>query len=87
MPNFDKYTIHMYGGPQGPSFASNPPIRARIELWSGNSGVGTINFYAGGTRIPEDVEYSGGKVDMQLPLSTSKSVVDMLRNEQPVQIY
>ena len=58
--------------------------RAVIILGGASGSAGTIEFHDDGGTLPAATE-SGGKIDAHMPLSRLASVLDLLRNEAPVQ--
>jgi hypothetical protein len=82
MAQVDSYSVLFYGSPSG--YQTN---RAQIQL-SGPGGqtVAWVRFNDPGQFFEEDYE-SGGIIRMHLPSTMFASVMDVLRNEDPVHIY
>ena len=82
--NIDTYAIRMLGGPGGANIPNIVGVRAQIFLFP-DSGVdvNTISFYEPPHAIPDESENS----HMHLPFACFDSVVDMLRNEQPIELF
>jgi hypothetical protein len=79
MPAFDRYSIRIYGGPDGLS-----GLRAAIYLSEGPEGRAWIYFHKSGDPVPADLETPTGFIVMRLPEERFDSVVDLLRNEEPL---
>jgi hypothetical protein len=76
------YSVLIYGSPSG--YQTN---RAQIQLTGNNGNVlAWIRFNDPGQFFEED-KVQNGIIHMHLPSSMFDSVMDMLRNEQPLQIY
>ncbi|WP_128003572.1 hypothetical protein [Piscinibacter defluvii] len=82
MAAVSKYHILVYGGPDG--YQTN---RAQIALY-GTSGstIAYVRFNDPGMAFEADAS-AGGIIKMHLPSTMFQSVLDILRNEKPVQIY
>ena len=82
MPLVENYSVLFYGGPQG--YQTN---RAQIQL-SGQDGksVAWLRFNDPGMAFEDDYE-EGGIIHMHLPSSMFHNVLDVLRNEKPIDIY
>lgn len=81
MPVVTEYHILIYGGPSG--YQTN---RSQIQLSRKGKTVAWVRFNDPG--MPFENDYiSGGIIRMHLPSSMFHSVVDILRNEKPVNIY
>lgn len=77
-----KYSVIFYGSPQG--YQTN---RAQIALFdAGGTVVGYLRFNDPGMYFENDRQ-TDGKVYMHLPSTMFQSVVDVLRNEDPIYIY
>jgi hypothetical protein len=76
------YSILFYGSPDG--YQTN---RAQIQL-SGANGqtLAWVRFKDPGMTFDADYE-SGGIIRMHLPSAMFQSVLDVLRNESPINIY
>jgi hypothetical protein len=76
------YDVLFYGGPNG--YLSN---RAQIRLYdTDHATLVRLRFRDPGLVLPADAE-SFGVWHMYLPSSMFQSVLDVLRNEGPVQFY
>jgi hypothetical protein len=77
-----KYHVLVYGSPEG--YQTN---RAQIALY-GSTGatIAFVRFNDPGMAFEADSD-SGGIIKMHLPTTMFQSVLDVLRNEDPVQIY
>jgi hypothetical protein len=82
MPAVSSYSILFYGGPDG--YQTN---RAQIQLSdaSGNT-LAWIRFNDPGMFFEPDSN-EGGIIRMHLPSAMFQSVLDVLRNEEPISIY
>ena len=80
---FDRYEIKIFGG--------NKERVGLLMCYSGESFVGRIDFYAEGTTIPQDYLWHpnpvGEYVVLQMPMNRFESVVSIVRNEKPLQLY
>lgn len=81
MPNVSNYKVFFYGGPDG--YQTN---RAQIVLYDGGNIVAYIRFNDPGMSFETDSE-SGGKIFMYLPSDMFANVLDVLRNEKPINVY
>lgn len=81
MANITHYKLLIYGGPDG--YMTN---RAQFELWDGANIVGYIRFNDPDEVIETDT-MDGTVVLMYLPVSMFQNVLDILRNETPLNIY
>ncbi len=82
MPLVDSYGVLVYGGPDG--YQTN---RAQIELHGSNGQtVAWVRFNDPGMDFESDYE-SDGIIRMHLPSTMFDGVLDVLRNEEPVNIY
>ena len=76
------YSILVYGSPSG--YQTN---RAQIQLKDKNGQVAAwIRFNDPGQFFEDDYE-SNGIIRMHLPSTMLESVIDVLRNEEPIYIY
>jgi hypothetical protein len=76
------YDVLFYGGPEG--YGSN---RAQIRVYDADGHtLVRVRFRDPGLTLPDDAEYSG-VWHMYLPSSMLQSVLDVLRNESPIQFY
>jgi hypothetical protein len=79
--NVTSYHILIYGSEQG--YQTN---RAQIQLSNGNTVVAWLRFNDSGMVFEADSNV-GGIIKMHLPSSMFQSVVDILRNEKPINVY
>jgi hypothetical protein len=79
--NVTSYHILIYGSEQG--YQTN---RAQIALYDGGKIVAYVRFNDPSMVFEADSD-SGGIIWMYLPSSMFQSVVDILRNEKPINIY
>ena len=75
------YKVLFYGGPDG--YQTN---RAQIELEGPSGTVAWVRFNDPGMLFEADYQ-SDGIIRMHLPSAMFQSVVDVLRNEKPIQVY
>ena len=75
------YHILIYGSAQG--YQTN---RAQIQLKNGNTVVAWIRFNDPDMVFEADSN-TGGIIKMHLPSTMFQSVLDILRNEKPINIY
>jgi hypothetical protein len=80
MARVEKYHVLFYGSPEG--YMNK---RAQIALFEGGDIVGFIRFHDPGMPFPDERE-SDGKVFMHLPSDMLGAVIDVLRNERPIDI-
>lgn len=80
MANVTGYKILVYGSPEG--YQGN---RAQIALYEGDAVIGFVRFHDDGQDFPAD-EKQGDKVVMHLPAAMFGSMVDLLRNEEPLEL-
>ena len=82
MPAVSSYSVLFYGSPQG--YQTN---RAQIQLSdAAGKTVAWIRFNDPGMYF-EDDGFDGGIIKMHLPSAMFQSVLDVLRNEKPVNVY
>jgi hypothetical protein len=81
MPLVDSYNVVFYGGPDG--YQTN---RAQIELQGSGQTVAWVRFNDPGMDFEADYE-SNGIIRMHLPSTMFDGVLDVLRNEEPINIY
>lgn len=81
MANVTSYSILVYGGPDG--YQTN---RSQIQLMNGNTVVAWLRFNDPGMAFEAD-SMLGDIIRMHLPTSMFQSVLDILRNEKPLNIY
>jgi hypothetical protein len=81
MVNVTAYQILIYGSPQG--YQTN---RAQIGLYDGSKVVAYVRFNDPGMVFEDDSE-ENGIIKMHLPSTMFQSVIDILRNEKPLNVY
>jgi hypothetical protein len=81
MVNVTAYQILIYGSPQG--YQTN---RAQIALYDVNKVVAYVRFNDPGMVFEDDSE-ENGIIKMHLPSTMFQSVIDILRNEKPLNVY
>ncbi len=81
MANVTSYSILIYGGPDG--YQTN---RAQIQLQNGSTVVAWLRFNDPGMTFETD-DKLGSIIRMYLPSTMFQSVLDILRNETPLNIY
>jgi len=81
MPEVTSYHVLVYGSPSG--YQTN---RSQITLYNGNTVLAYVRFNDPGMTFENDY-ISGGIIRMHLPSSMFLSVVDILRNEKPINVY
>jgi len=81
MANVTQYHILFYGGDDG-----YRDCRAQIGLNDGDNNLGYVRFHDSGMPFPSDSQ-SGGQIIMHLPSSMFKNVLNVLRNEKPIDFY
>lgn len=82
MAEVTKYHILVYGSPEG--YQTN---RSQIALY-GTAGttIAYVRFNDPGMVFENDTN-SGGIITMHLPSTMFQPVLDILRNEKPIQVY
>jgi hypothetical protein len=82
MANVANYHVLVYGTPDG--YQDN---RSQIALY-GDAGnvLGYARFHDPGALVPNDAVV-GGQIVMHLPSSAFQAVLDVLRNEKPINFY
>jgi hypothetical protein len=81
MVNITGYHILIYGSQQG--YQTN---RAQIALYNGTKTVAYVRFNDPGMTFENDSE-TNGVIKMHLPSAIFQSVIDILRNEKPINVY
>ncbi len=76
-----QYHVLFYGSGDG-----YQDCRAQITPYDGQTVLGYIRFHDPGMPFPND-EQSGGKIIMHVPSSMFENVLDVLRNEKPINYY
>jgi hypothetical protein len=80
MANVTQYKILVYGSPEG--YQGN---RAQITLFKDSEVIGFLRFHDEGMPFPED-ERAKDKIIVHLPSAMLGDVVDILRNEKPLEL-
>ena len=82
MAEVKNYHVLFYGGPEG--YQTN---RAQIALYDAtNKAIGYVRFNDPGMVFEADSN-AGGVILMHLPSAMFPSVLDLLRNEKPINVY
>lgn len=81
MAEISSYSVLFYGSPTG--YQTN---RAQIQVTGEGRVLAWIRFNDPGMAFEDDYE-SDGIIRMHLPSAMFQPVLDVLRNEKPVQIY
>ncbi len=81
MANVTQYHVLTYGS--GDGYQS---CRAQITPYDGTTVLGYIRFHDPGMPFPAD-EQTGGKIIMHLPSTMFENMLDILRNEKPINYY
>jgi hypothetical protein len=81
MPAVTSYSVLFYGGPDG--YQTN---RAQIQLSDASNTLAWIRFNDPGMFFETDSN-EGGIIRMHLPSAMFQSVLDVLRNEKPINVY
>ena len=81
MANVTQYHVLFYGTSNG-----YLDSRAQIQVMDGQTVLGWIRFHDPGMSFPNDTQ-SGGKIIMHLPSAMFENVIDILRNEKPINYY
>ena len=82
MPEVKQYHVLFYGSPTG--YQTN---RAQISLYGNDGKVNAyIRFNDPGMNFENDY-ISGGIIRMHLPSTMFHNVLDVLRNEKPINVY
>ena len=81
MANVTQYHVLCYGTSDG--YQDN---RAQITLYDGSNVLGYVRFHDAGMPFPNDSQ-SGGKIIMHLPSTMFENVLNILRNEKPINYY
>ena len=82
MPQVTNYSIMFYSSSDG--YQNN---RAQIVLYNGNTAVAYVRFKVNGATFPQDYFWKQQVIMMHLPESMIYNVIDLLRNEKPIQVY
>lgn len=78
MANVARYHVLFYGTSDG-----YQDSRAQIALYDGMNVLGYIRFHDPGMPFPDDTQ-SAGRITMHLPSAMFENVIDILRNEKPI---
>lgn len=81
MANVTQYHVLFYGSPDG--YQGN---RAQITLYDGANVLGYVRFHDPGMPFPAD-SHVGTLITMHLPSAQFQNVIDVLRNEKPINYY
>ena len=82
MPAVSHYHVLVYGGPDG--YQTN---RAQIALYSApGQTIAYVRFNDPGMAFEADSQ-NGNTILMHLPSTMFQSVLDILRNEKPINVY
>jgi hypothetical protein len=82
MPTVSSYSVLFYGGPDG--YQTN---RAQIQLSdAAGKTLAWVRFNDPGMFFEADAN-DGGIIKMHLPSAVFQSVLDVLRNEKPINVY
>jgi hypothetical protein len=82
MAEVSKYHVLVYGSPDG--YQTN---RSQITLYgTAGSVIAYLRFNDSGMQFENDAD-SGGIIRMHLPSTMFRGVLDILRNEKPIQVY
>ncbi len=81
MANVTQYHVLFYGSADG--YQNN---RAQICVYNGATVLGYVRFHDSGMPFPNDSQ-SGGLITMHLPSTMFENVLDVLRNEKPINYY
>jgi len=81
MANVTQYNVSFYGSSDG--YQGN---RAQIQLSDGPTVLGWVRFHDPSMPFPADSQ-SGAFIIMHLPSSMFENVIDVLRNEKPINYY
>jgi hypothetical protein len=81
MANVTNYHVLVYGTADG-----YQDSRSQIQLQDGPTVLGWVRFHDPGAPFPADSN-AGGRIVMHLPSSAFQAVLDLLRNEKPINYY
>ena len=82
MPVVTSYSVLFYGGPDG--YATN---RAQIALNDANGATVALVRFNDPAMVFEADAMEGGIIKMHLPSALFQSILDVLRNEKPINVY
>ncbi len=80
MANINRYKVMLYGSSDG--YQGN---RAQIALYEDKQVVGFVRFHDEGMSLPDD-EKPKDQIIMHLPSTMFAGVLDLLRNESPIEL-
>jgi hypothetical protein len=81
MANVTQYHVLCYGTPDG-----YQNTRAQIQLMDGSNVLGWVRSHDPQMPFPDDSQ-SGGMIIMHLPTTMFENVLNILRNEKPINYY
>jgi hypothetical protein len=81
MANVTQYHVLFYGSSDGYQGS-----RAQIQLSDASNVLGWVRFHDPGMPFPADSQ-SGAQIVMHLPSTSFENVIDVLRNESPLNYY
>ncbi len=81
MANVTQYHILFYGSSGG-----YIDCRAQIALYDGANVLGYVRFHDPAMPFPNDSD-SGSRITMHLPSTMFENVLNVLRNEKPINYY
>ncbi len=81
MANVTQYHVLFYGSSDG--YQGN---RAQITLYDGTAVLGYVRFHDPNMAFPNDSQ-SGAQIIMHQPSTMFQNVIDVLRNEKPINYY
>lgn len=82
MPPINQYRVLFYGSPDG---VGNK--RAEIKVFEDANPRGDVRFHDPGMPFPNDSLSSDGRIIMHLPSVMFANVLDVLRNEKPINYH
>lgn len=82
MAAVNQYRVLFFGSPDG---AGNK--RAEIKVYEDATHRGDIRFHDPGMSFPNDSLSSDGRIIMHLPSALFANVLDVLRNEKPINYH
>ena len=81
MANVTQYHVLFHGSPNG-----YQDCRAQIQLSDGANVLGWVRFHDAGMAFPNDSQ-TAGRLIMHLPSTMFENVLNILRNEKPINYY
>lgn len=82
MAEVNSYHVLVYGSPEG-----YRNCRAQIALMNGKDVVGYIRFHDPNMVFPTDEQMDDGRIICHMPTHAMSHIVDLLRNESPLNFY